>query len=135
MANRRKTLLFITFAVLLICSSIAGWTAIKIVAWARELPSRFVIEDDGRAFANALGAAVTESYHQALRSDDPSLQLQVLSEQFAPAIAEDRDYNAWIRDEYLSDIRELLDSQDPAVSLAASELLALLESEDDSLQP
>ena len=135
MTNRTKRILIVAFAMIFIACSIAGWTAIKIVAWARDLPNRIVVDIDGDVFANAFGSAVTESYHQALRNGDSALQLQVLRDQFVPAIAENHDHARWIRDEYHSDIRVLVDSNDPAVSSAATDLLSRLESDADSPRP
>lgn len=132
MNTRTRRTLVVAFAMLFVGCSIAGWTAIKVVAWARDLPNRIVIDIDGNGFANAFGAAVTESYHQVLRDGNTALQLQVLSDQFVPAIAENHDHATWIRDEYQNDIRLLVESSDPAVSSAASDLLSLLESDVDS---
>lgn len=135
MTNRTKQILIVAFAIIFFGCSIAGWTAIKIVAWALDLPNRIVVDIDGDNFANAFGAAVIESYHQALHSGDSASQLQVIRDQFAPAIAKNPDYAIWIRDEYHSDIRALVDSCDPQVSSAASDLLSLLESDAESLRP
>jgi hypothetical protein len=135
MTTRKKRILIVAFALIFIGCSIVGWTAIKIVAWANELPNRIVVEIDGDGFANAFGSAVTESYHQALRDGDSALQLQIITDQFIPAIAENHDHATWIRDEYQNDIRLLVDSNDPAVSSAASDLLSLLESDSDSPLP
>ncbi len=135
MTTRTKRILVVAFAMIFIGCSIAGWTAIKIVTWARELPNRIVVEIDGDGFANAFGSAVTESYHQALREGDTALQLQVISDQFVPAIAQNHDHSKWIREEYHDDIRLLVDSNDPALSSAASDLLSLLESDTDSSRP
>ncbi len=64
-------------AMIFIGCAIAGLTAIKIVAWARDLPNRIVVDIDGDSVATAFGAAVVESYHGALRDGDSALQLQV----------------------------------------------------------
>ena len=135
MKNRTKHILIVAFAIFFIGCSVAGWTAIKIVAWALDLPNRIVVDIDGDDFANAFGAAVIESYHQALRSGDSASQLLVIRDQFAPAIAKNPDYAIWIRDEYQSDIRELVDSSDPQVSTAASDLLSILKSDAESPLP
>ena len=135
MKNRTKHILIVAFAIFCIGCSIAGWTAIKIVTWALDLPNRIVVDIDGDNFANAFGAAVIESYHQALHSGDSASQLLVIRDQFAPAIAKNPDYAIWIRDEYQSDIRELVDSSDPQVSTAASDLLSILKSDAESPLP
>ncbi len=135
MTTRTKRLLVGAIAVMFIGCGIAGWTAIKFVAWARDLPNRFVVDIDGDAVATAFGAAVVESYHGALRDGDSALKLQVINDQFALAIAENPEATTWIRGEYGSDILLLVDSNDPAVSSAASDLLSLLEVETNSIVP
>lgn len=127
MTTRTKCLLTLATAFALASFAIAGWTTVKVVAWARDLPNRIVI--DGDAIANSFGSAVTESYHHALRDGDSSMQTQILNEQFAPAIAKDPDAAVWIRDEYRDDILALVDSNNPAVSSAASDVLSMLPPE------
>ena len=133
MNTRTKRLLIGAIAVIFIGCAITGWTAIKIVAWARDLPNRIVVDID--AVATAFGAAVIESYHGSLRDGGSALQLQVINDQFVPAIAENPDATTWIRDEYRSDILLLVDSNDPEVSSAASDLLSLLEVDTNPLLP
>ncbi|MBL8871069.1 MAG: hypothetical protein JNK90_14835 [Planctomycetaceae bacterium] len=111
---------------------IAGWAATKVVAWARDLPNRVVI--DGDAIANSFGQAVTESYHLSLRNGDTTTQLQVLNDQFAPLIRQHDDGAAWIQKEYGNDINALADSDDPAVSAAASNIIKLLDAKPRPLQ-
>ena len=135
MTTRIKRILIVTSAIIFIGCLIAGWTAIKIVAWAGDLPNRIVVDIDGDSVATAFCAAVIESYHGALRDGDSALQLQVIDDQFAPAIAENPDAAKWIGDEYRSDILLLVDSNDPAVSSAASNLLSLLEIDTNPLLP
>ena len=127
MTTRTRRLLIWATAFALASCAIAGWATVKVVAWARDLPNRIVI--DGDAIANSFGAAVTESYHHALRDGDSSMQTQVLNEQFAPAITDNPDAAVWIRDEYRDDIRALVDSNNPAVSSAASDVLSMLPPE------
>jgi hypothetical protein len=110
-----------------VVTGIVGWTTTKVVAWVRGLPNRVVI--DGNAMANSFGQTVTESYHVALRSDDTSIQLQVLNEQFVPLIGQHDEGAAWIQNEYGDDIRALVDSEDPAVSAAGSNLVLMLDAE------
>lgn len=124
-AKRSLVVAGVLFAVVI---GIAGWTTTKVVAWIRGLPNRVVI--DGNAMANLMGQAVTESYHVALRSDDTSIQLQVLNEQFVPLIGQHDEGAAWIQNEYGDDIRALVDSHDPAVSAAASNLILMLDAEE-----
>ena len=130
MTSRTKRLLLLVTAFSLVGCAIAGWTTLKVVAWARDLPDRIAIDED--AIATTLGAAVTESYHQALRDGDSSLQTQILKEQFAPAIADNPDAAAWIGDEYRDDILALVDSDNPVVSSAASDVLSQLPPEPDT---
>lgn len=127
MHAKTKRMLFVAGVLLACVLGIAGWTATKVVAWARGLPDRVTI--DGDAMTNSLGQAVTESYHLALREGDSSTQLQVLDEQFVPLIRQDDEGAAWIRNEYGDDIRALVDSEDPAVSAAASSLISMLDAE------
>ncbi|EKK02020.1 hypothetical protein RBSH_02662 [Rhodopirellula baltica SH28] len=130
MTNRTKRLLVI-FAVLSITvCSIAGWATVKVVAWARDLPNRIVI--DGDAIATTVGAAYREMYHEALQGGDTALQTQILRDQFAPAVAEHPDAAAWIRDEYRDDIILLVESEDPVVSSTASKILTSLPPVADS---
>ena len=135
MTTRIKRLAIVATVLSLACCSIAGWAAIKTVAWARDLPNRIVI--DGDAVATSFGVAVTESFHVALRSGDPALQRQVINDQFIPAVAGNPDAATWIRDEYHSDLLLLVNSSDPAVSSAATEILGILELniEDQRPQP
>ncbi len=128
-AKRMLDTIGVLFAVGLV---IAGWTAIKVVAWARDMPNRVVI--DGDAIANSFGQAVTESYHLVLRDGDTTTQLQVLNEQFAPLIRQHDEGAAWIQKEYGYDINALADSDDPAVASAASKLMALLDVKPQPLQ-
>lgn len=120
-----KRLLFLAAAIVLIGCSLVGWTAFHVVGWARDLPNRIVI--DGDAISKALGQAMEESYHHALRDGDPAMQLQVLNEQFTPAVTENADALGWIRDEYRDDIIALVDSGDSRVAAAAEDLIAILD--------
>ena len=130
MKSRTKRLILLGAALSLVGCAITGWTALQVIAWARDLPNRIVIDED--AIATTFGAAVTESYHQALRDGDSSLQTQILEEHFAPAIADNPDAAAWIGDEYRDDILALVDSDNPAVSSAASDVLSQLPPEPDT---
>ena len=130
MTTRTKRLLSLAALLFVIGCSIAGWTVVKVVSWARDLPNRIVI--DGDAVANSFGHAIAESYHHALRDGDPSMQLQILNKQFAPAIAENRDALTWIRNEYREDIIALVESDDAQVSAAASDLIEVLDQVDET---
>lgn len=131
-APTRRTLI-VAAVILVMGCSIAGWTAVKVTAWARDLPNRVVI--DGDAIANAFGQATTESYHLALRDGDAAIQLQVLDEQFAPLIHQNDEGAAWILNEYGEDITALVDSDDHGVSDAASKLLSMLDAEPQTQTP
>lgn len=133
MTSRTKRLLIAAMAVVLIGCSVAGWATVKIVAWARDLPNR--IQIDGDAIANAFGTAIVESYHHVLRDGDAPSQVDVLSNQLIPYAKSDGNAAKWIRDEYGNDIRGLVRSDDPAVSSAAANLLALLIAETEIAQP
>lgn len=130
MTSRTKRLILFVAAFSIVGCAITGWTALKVVAWARDLPDRIVIDED--AIATTFGAAVTESYHQVLRDGDSSLQTQILKDQFAPAIADNPDAAAWIRDEYRDDILALVDSTDLVVSSAAADVLSQLPPKPDT---
>ena len=127
MTTRTKRFLIVAAAFVMFGFAMAGWATFKIVAWARDLPNRVVI--DGDAIATTFGAAVKESYHHALRDGDSALQTQILNDQFAQAIADDPDAAAWIAEEYRDDILTLVDSNDLAVSAAASDVLSMLPPE------
>ena len=127
MKTRGKRILSIVIVLFAVSLAIGGWTAVKVVAWARDLPNRVVI--DGDALANALGQAVVESYHVALRDGDTAIQRQILIEQFAPLVRQHNEGATWIRSEFLDDITALVDSHDPKVSDAASDLMGLLDAD------
>ncbi len=125
MNTKTKRVLVVAGVLIIACIGIAGWTTTKVVAWIRGLPNRVVI--DGTALENSIGQAVTESYHLALRDDDSNIQLQILNKQFVPLIRQDDEGAAWIRNEYGDDLSALVDSEDPAVSAAAANVILMLE--------
>jgi hypothetical protein len=133
MTTRTKRILIVAISVVLIGCSVAGWATVKIVAWARDLPNR--IQIDGDAMATAFGTAMVESYHHVLRDGDAPSQVDVLSNQFIPYATSDEKAAKWIRDEYGDDIQGLVTSDAPAVSTAATNLLALLNAEAEIAQP
>jgi len=133
MTTRTKRLLIAAISVVLIGCSVAGWATVKIVAWARDLPNR--IQIDGDAMATAFGTAMVESYHRVLRDGDAPSQVDVLSNQLIPYAKSDGNAAKWIRDEYGDDIRGLVNSDDPAVSSAATDLFVLLNAEAEIAQP
>jgi hypothetical protein len=122
--NRVLVIATVLFAVFL---GVVGWAATKLIDWVRDVPNRIVI--DGDAIASSFGQAATESYHLALRDGDATIQLQVLEEQFVPLIRQNDEGAAWIRNEFGDDISALVNSDDPAVSVAASNLLSMLDAE------
>lgn len=130
MTNRVRFILLLATTAGLASCVIAGWATVTVAVWVRDLPNRIAIDED--AISTTLGAAVTESYHHALRSGDDSIQAQVLTEQFAPAIADNPDAALWVRDEYRDDILSLLSSNNPAVSAAASRVLSMLPLESET---
>lgn len=133
MTTQAKRLLLLVAMLFVTSCSIAVWTAVKVVAWARDLPNRIVI--DGDAVANSFGYTLAESFHHALRGGNPAMQLQILNEQFTPAIAENADALMWIRNEYRDDILWLVDSDDPHVSATASDLILMLDDTDGTATP
>ena len=133
MTTRTKRWLLLATALFLIGGTLVGWTAVKMVAWVRDLPNRIVIDTD--AAAAAFRGAVTESFHSALGKGESSMQLQVINEQFIPMIKERPETATWIRDEYRSDILALVDSDDAAVSAAASDLISRLDAVTKSPDP
>jgi hypothetical protein len=68
MKTRTRRLLIATITLCLICCTFGGLTAIKVVAWVRDLPNRMVI--DGDALASTFGTAVVQSYHEGLINGD-----------------------------------------------------------------
>lgn len=133
MKTRTKLLLTVTIALCIICCAIAGWIAIKVVAWARDLPNRIVIDED--AIAESIGSFVNHSYHHVLRDGDASTQLQVINEQLIPLIADNPEAANWIRDEFQDDIHRLSASDDPAVSSAALKLLSMIGADSEAQPP
>jgi len=133
MTTRTKRLLVAAISVVLIGCSVVGWVTVKIVAWARDLPNR--IQIDGDAMATAFGTAMVESYHHVLRDGDVPSQVDVISNQLIPYARSDEKAANWIRHEYGDDIQGLVTSDDPTVSSAATNLLALLNAEAEIAQP
>ena len=131
MTTRTKRLLVSAIAMGLICCSIAGWTAIKVVAWAHDLPNRIVIDGDG--LANAFGTVVVQSYHQGLINGDTQTQRQIIRE-FTTLVANDAAAQEWVRTEYSTDLRQLSSSPNADVATLAAELLALMPEPKVSIQ-
>ena len=114
----------------LICCSLAGWTAVKVVAWARDLPNRIVI--DGDQLASGIGSAVVQSYHEGLRQGDPEMQFQILRD-FTSLVDTDDAAREWIRTEYSTDLEQLRSSPDAGVAALAADLVTRLQEPPDSL--
>jgi len=95
MTTRTKRLLMATIATGLICCSIAGWTAIKVISWASDLPNEF---------AKVLGTAVVQSHHEGLIHDDTQTQSQIIRD-FTTLVANDAIAQEWVRTEYSTDLR------------------------------
>ncbi|WP_404304967.1 hypothetical protein [Neorhodopirellula lusitana] len=129
MNTRIRRLYTLMFVLTLAFVAISLYGVSLAFTWAKDLPSRVVI--DGDALASAFGHAMTESYHHALRDGEPAVQLQVLNEQFTAMIAENDDALAWVRGEYRADILALVDSGDGSVSDAATKLIAILDAEEN----
>ena len=101
MKTRAKKLLISAIALGLICFSIAGWTAIKVVVWVRDLPNRIVI--DGDALANTFGSVVVQSYHEGLIKGDVETQSQIIRD-FTSLVTNDAAAQEWVRTEYSTDV-------------------------------
>ena len=127
MKTRAKQLLISALALGLICFSIAGWTAIKVVAWVRDLPNRIVI--DGDALANTFGSVVVQSYHEGLIKGDVETQSQIIRD-FTSLVTNDAAAQKWVRTEYSTDIRLLSSSPNSDVATLAAKLLTLLPERD-----
>ena len=128
--TRRKRLLIAVLSVSLIGCSFGVWGAFRVVAWARDLPNRIVIDADG--IADAFGAAVVQSYHQALINGDPPTQRQVLRD-FSGLLAEHPAAQEWIRAEFSDDLTRLTSSANADVASDAARLLAeIAESREDA---
>ena len=131
MKTRAKKLLISAIALGLICFSIAGWTAIKVVAWVRDLPSRIVI--DGDALANTFGSVVVQSYHEGLIKGDIETQSQIIRD-FTSLVTNDAAAQEWVRTEYSTDIRLLSSSTNADVAALAAKLLTLLPEPQKTVQ-
>jgi hypothetical protein len=107
---------------------LTAWGVFRVAAWVRDLPNRIVI--DGDAFAEALGEAVTESYHEGLRNGDSATQAKVLRE-FSGFAAHDAALREWIRTEYSDDLKQLRSSADDDVATVAAKLLEQLDMQED----
>ena len=131
MKTRAKKLLISALALGLICFSIAGWTAIKVVAWIRDLPNRIVI--DGDALGNTIGTAVVQSYHEGLIKGDVETQSQIIRD-FTSLVTNDAAAQEWVRTEYSTDIRLLSSSTNADVAALAAKLLTLLPEPQKTVQ-
>lgn len=131
MKTRAKKLLISAIALGLICFSIAGWTAIKLVAWVRDLPNRIVI--DGDALANTFGSVVVQSYHEGLIKGDVETQSQIIRD-FTSLVTNDAAAQEWVRTEYSTDIRLLSSSTNADVAALAAKLLTLLPEPQKTVQ-
>ena len=131
MKTRAKQLLISALALGLICFSIAGWTAIKVVAWVRDLPNRIVI--DGDALANTFGSVVVQSYHEGLIKGDIETQSQIIRD-FTSLVTNDAAAQEWVRTEYSTDIRLLSSSTNADVAALAAKLLTLLPEPQKTVQ-
>ena len=131
MKTRAKKLLISALALGLICFSIAGWTAIKVVAWIRDLPNRIVI--DGDALANTFGSVVVQSYHEGLIKGDVETQSQIIRD-FTSLVTNDAAAQEWVRTEYSTDIRLLSSSTNADVAALAAKLLTLLPEPQKTVQ-
>ena len=120
MKTGTKRLLFAAIALALICCSIAGWSAFKVVAWARDVPNRIVI--DGDELANVLGAVVVQSYHEGLINGDTQTQSRIIRD-FIDLVANDPTAHEWVRKEYSTDVHQLSSSPNADVAALAAELL------------
>ncbi|MBA3316279.1 MAG: hypothetical protein H0T47_23700 [Planctomycetaceae bacterium] len=123
MTTRTKRLLIAAIVLGVICCSIAGWSAIKVVAWALDLPNRIVIDSDG--LANAFGTAVVQSYHEGLTNGDTRTQSQIIRD-LSTLVANDAAAQEWVRAEFSTDLRQLSSSPNADVAALAAELLTLL---------
>lgn len=127
MSTRVKRLLCLAIVVVMIGVGITGWAAVKVVAWARDLPSRIDIDGDG--IAQAFGQGIVLSFHEGLTKGDTQTQTQILSS-FSEAISgDDPAARQWIRSEYYADIRQLTTSADGQVAADATALLDRLQSD------
>ena len=131
MKTRAKQLLILTIALGLISFSIAGWTAIKVVAWVRDLPNRIVF--DGDALGNTFGSAVVLSYHEGLINGDVETQSQIIRD-FTSLVTNDAAAQEWVRTEYSTDIRLLSSSTNADVAALAAKLLTLLPEPQKTVQ-
>ena len=130
MTTRRKRLLIAVLSVAVIVCSFGVWGVVRVVAWARDLPNRIVIDVDG--IADSFGTAIVQSYHQALLDGDPPTQRQVMRD-LSGLAAENAAAREWIRTEYSDDLTRLTSSANADVAADAARLLAnIAESREDA---
>ena len=116
-----------SLAILAVGVSLAGWTVFTVVAWARSIPYRIVVDIDEDAIANCVGKTIVESYHLALRNGSAVEQLQVIEHQFLVAVAQDPANAKWVFDEYFEDLTQLVKSSNTRVSAATINLLSQID--------
>ena len=137
-----KQLLISALALSLIFFSIAAWAAIKVVAWARDLPNRIVIDlpdriaTDGDGLGNAFASAVVQSYHDGLLNGNTETQCQIIRD-FTSFVYNNAAAQEWIRTEYYVDLQQLSSSPNADVADLATALLTSISEPvvPDGLQP
>ncbi|MCM2371635.1 hypothetical protein [Aporhodopirellula aestuarii] len=129
MKTQIRRLYPLTFVVLLAFFAVSLYGVSLAFMWARDLPSRIVIDEE--ALSAAFGSVVTESYHAVFRDGDSATQVQVLTEQFLPMITDNPDARDWVDQEFRDDLLRLASSSNAAVSSAASEVLAGIDRSSD----
>ena len=131
MKTKSKRILSVALILFVACCSLSAWGVVRVVSWARDLPNRIVIDIDGDALADSFGAAVVQSYHEALASDDPQAQRNVIRD-FSDAIADDSNARTWIRAEYSDDLTHLSSSSNADVAEDVARLLADMQDANDA---
>ena len=91
----------------------------RFAAWASDLPNRIAIDEE--ALGQAIGSAVTSSYHQGLSTDDEATKRKILRS-FSEYAASEPSAKSWIAAEFSKELEVLAQSEDAAIAQMAREL-------------
>ena len=120
----------------LIVFGAGAWGVVRIVAWAKDLPNRIVIDLD----EIPIESIVAEGTRAALMSEDQSQQLQCL-EYLAEGSRSTPEVIPWIQSEFAAELTILCDSPDGRVATLARTLTEAIplpsgaEGDDQQQQP
>jgi hypothetical protein len=123
---RNQQLLIAAATIALIYGVLGGvglWSASRVVAFVRDIPNRFVIDED--QIADSIGEFVIQGLHAGLNDGDPATQLKTIT-YFSDWIQQDEQAAAWLQSEFQPELITLSTSSDPEVAAAAADLLATI---------